>query len=503
MLDGLASYIAGIVDSQMFVSVHVLLIVVHVILLGVAYLVMAERKISAYIQDRIGPNRVGLDFGLPFLKFLSTTGFTKGLWGLGQPLADGVKFLLKEDYTPGRVDKALFTLAPVLIIVPALIGFAVIPWGGLWDMPPITDYAITNFFFGLPLIGGFLEQAFGHLGGETVVIAGANVNVGIIYLLAVASIGVYGVTLGGWASNSKYSFLGGLRATAQMISYEIPLGLSLLAVLLVVGSVMPQKIIEYQVDHGPMLLAQPLACILFFIAILAEANRAPFDNAEAEQELVGGYHTEYSSMRFALFFLAEYAHMVTSGAFFVLLFFGGYHLAVGIPAIDQFFAWTEPGFAETGLLGLAVVIGKALIFFSKVVLLVCFQMVIRWTIPRLRYDQIMMLGWQSLIPISLTVVVVSSIAVHLGLAPDTLVERGTLPAWLAWTPLFGINLVLLAGVVMGQGLLPRSTRNAKLPLYGSRFSPVEGEAVRTAPSNPTALEDRPIQGTTQNPVQPA
>jgi NADH-quinone oxidoreductase subunit H len=469
-MDAILEPFRDFMSSQLFVSAHVLIIAVHVILLGVAYLVYLERKISSYIQDRIGPNRVGFDFGLPFLKFLSTDGPLKGLWGLGQPLADGIKFLLKEDYTPTKADKALFTLAPMVIIVPALIGFAVIPWGGVWEMPPIGE---------VPIVGPIGETLFGPIGGEEVLVAGADVSIGVVYLLAVASLGVYGVTLGGWASNSKYSFLGGLRATAQMISYEIPLGLSLLAVLLLVGTLAPQAIIEHQVENGWMIVTQPLACILFFICALAEANRAPFDNAEAEQELVGGYHTEYSSMRFALFFLAEYAHMVTGAAFFVLLFLGGYHLPLG-------WAFGADHLLSPENTTLAGMLAKVLVFGGKVALINCFQMVIRWTLPRLRYDQVMMLGWQTLIPVSLGVVVVTSVMVAFG-----------------WT---GIGAMLLANVVVifvvwaGQTMLPRSTSNVQLPMYGSRFVPVPGTVVSTRPTNPVALEDRPIEGT--RPAEP-
>ncbi len=471
-MDQILEAIQNFVTTQLFVSVHVLLIIAHVLLIAVAYAVYLERKISAYIQDRMGPNRVGFDFGLPFLKFLSWEGPLKGLWGLGQPLADGVKFLLKEDFTPRGVDKLLFSLAPVLIIIPALIGFVVIPWGGVWNMPGP---------FNLPLVG--------PIGGEPVYITGAHVNVGIIYLLAVASVGVYGVTLGGWASNSKYSFLGGLRSTAQMISYEIPLGLSLLAVLLMVGTVMPEGIIGYQAKHGWNVLAQPLGCVLFFICALAEANRAPFDNAEAEQELVGGYHTEYSSMRFALFFLAEYMHMFTSSAFWVLLFFGGYHL--------PFLELTDP--ASTSLLA---VLAKFGVYFAKVVLVIAFMMVIRWTLPRLRYDQVMMLGWQTLIPMALTLVVSSSVMVYLGFTPAEMAERmrgstlvGIPLATFPFMPMLAVSGLVLVGVYLGQTLLPSSTANRKVPMYGSRFAPVPGTRVVTAPTNPMAVEDRPVQGT--------
>src|SRR5436190_11358535 len=227
--------------AQFITCIVVLVVVVHVILIADAYAIYLERKISAYIQDRIGPNRVGFDFGLPALKFL------RGCFGLGQPLADGIKFLMKEDYTPDKVDKTLFTAAPMIVIIPALIGFAVIPWGGVWIAP---DFALLGI----------------HFQGGPVKVAGAPVGIGIIYLLAVASLGVYGVTLGGWASNNKYSFLGGLRSTAQMISYEIPMGLALLGALLLVGSALPDQLVRYQVEHGWLIVSQPLGAIVFFLS---------------------------------------------------------------------------------------------------------------------------------------------------------------------------------------------------------------------------------------------
>ena len=430
------------IPAQLVVSALTLIVVVHVILGAVAYCIYAERKISAYIQDRLGPNRTGFDFGLPFL------GFLKGLWGLGQPIADGIKFLLKEDYTPTNVDKILFTLAPAVIIVPALIGFAIIPWGGAVEVPPFE----------------LLGVAFA--GGE-VVVAGAAVNAGVIYLLAVASLGVYGITLGGWASNNKYSFLGGLRATAQMISYELPLGLSLLAVLLLTGSLIPMDIIGHQAEHGWNLFAQPIAAVLFFVAILAEANRAPFDNAEAEQELVGGYHTEYSSMRFALYFLAEYAHMITSSAFFAMLFLGGFHL----PGI---------GLTDPEAVGVGAVIAKLGVYAGKTTILVLFMMVVRWTLPRLRYDQIMTIAWQGMIPTALGVVVMTSVMVYFR-------QTGVLP-------MLAANIALMVVILIVQPMLRSSTTNHRIRLYGSRFAPVEGSWVSTAPTEPMAREDRPIQG---------
>jgi NADH-quinone oxidoreductase subunit H len=444
-LAGAPGPLFGFITAQTVVSVVTILIMVHVILISVAYSIYLERKISAYIQDRIGPNRVGFDFGLPFLSGL------KGMLGLGQPLADGLKFLLKEDYTPDKVDKGLFSLAPLAIIVPALIGFAVIPWGGTWVVPD----------FHLLWIPSLLVP------GGPVTVAGASVNIGIIYLLAVASLGVYGVTLGGWAGNNKYSFLGGLRATAQMLSYEIPLGLSILSVLLLTGSIFPGDLIRYQVEHGWMILSQPIACVIFFTAILAEANRAPFDNAEAEQELVGGYHTEYSSMRFALFFLAEYSHMFTSSAFFALVFLGGYHLPF-IPALSP------------EATGLVAVLAKVLVYYLKVMLLVCFMMVIRWTLPRMRFDQVMMVGWRSVIPVSLAVLVMTSIMVYFG--------------YTDLVPMLGANVALGFVIWAAQPLLPKYNPNRRIPMYGSRFNPVPGESVSTAPEHPLAVEDRPLEG---------
>ena len=443
MIDNLLNMI----DGQLLVSILVLIIGAHAVLILVAYSVYLERKISAYIQDRIGPNRVGFDFGLSFL------GFLKGCLGLGPPLADGIKVLLQEDFTPRNADRVIFTLAPAFSLVPALLGFVIIPWGGYWRMPEMT----------LPLLG--------TIGGEAVAVAGADVHVGIIYLLALGSVGVYGVTLGGWASNNKYSMLGGLRATAQMISYEIPLGLALLSALLIAGSFMPNEIIEYQVKHGWLLLSQPLAAVLFYVCGLAEASRAPFDNPEAEQELVGGFHTEYSSMRFALFFLAEYAHLVTGCAFFALMFLGGYHL----PGI---------GITDPHAMGLLAVFIKILVFAIKVVLLVCLAMFVRWTLPRIRYDQVMMLGWQALIPAGMLILVVTSFMVYFGAT--------------AILPMLGINIVMLVVILIGQALFAksfgRSTANQRIRLYGSRFSPMEGERVSSRPTNPLALEDRPVQG---------
>jgi len=441
----MTEFLTDLIDAQFLVSLIMLAIGVHAVLGCAAISIWIERKLSSYIQDRIGPNRAGFDFGLAFLAPL------KGMLGLGQVLADGIKAVTKEDYTPPNVDKVLFTLAPMFAVVPALITFVILPWGGYFAMPEMT----------LPLIG--------TIGGETVSVAGAEVSVGIIYLLAVASVGAYGVTIGGWASNNKYSMLGGLRATAQMISYEIPMGLALLCCLLIAGSFMPNEIIMHQREHGWLILSLPLPGILFYICVLAEAGRAPFDNAEAEQELVGGYHTEYSSMRYLLFPLTEYLHMVTGSAFFVLLFLGGYDL----PMVGAL------GAESTGIMA---VILKFNVFLAKTMLMVCFAIALRWTIPRVRYDQVMMLGWGSMIPAGLLMIVVTSIMVHMG--------------WTGLLPMLGANAFMLVVIMIGRKVLAsmfgRSVVNHKVPLYGSRFSPVEGSHVSSAPSHPMARQDAPV-----------
>jgi NADH-quinone oxidoreductase subunit H len=433
--------------GQLVVSFLTIAIVIHIILVGCAYCIYFERKTSAWMQDRVGPNRAGLDFGLPFFPFNKL----KGLFGVGQPLADGIKFMLKEDYTPPASDKVLFTLAPAIIVIPALIGFAIIPWGGWWQMPEIT----------IPVLNW-------TIGGEAVLVAGANLNIGVVYLLAVASLGIYGVALGSWASNNKYSFLGGLRAASQMISYEIPMGLSILAVLLITGTLVPQKMIDFQVEHGWMLVAQPLTGVIFFMCILAECNRAPFDNAECEQELVGGYHTEYSSMRFALFFLAEYAHMITNSAIFAVIFLGGYSLFpfVNLPLLDP---------ADTSFFA---VLAKFGVMFAKVSLLIGFMMVVRWTLPRLRFDQVMSAAWQGVIPISLGIVLVNSLLVF---------------ARLDSTLMFMLSNVGVALVVLGlQAVLPKA-KNRKVPMAGSRFNPLPGASGAAAPMGRLAREDRPAE----------
>ncbi len=348
-----------------------LFLIFLVVLPLVSYTVYAERRVSALIQDRLGPNRTGFPTTL--------LGFQKDLQlflgGLGQPIADAVKFLLKEDFTPGHVNKPYFWLAPVLAMVPALSTLAVLPFGN-------------------------------YLLGQKMVVA--DVNVGILYIFAVASVGVYGIVLAGWSSNSKYPFLGGIRASSQMISYELSLGLSAVPVLMILGNLNLSDAITYQIENGWLLLPftdgnlsfrEVLLWIPVFISFVgftssmfAETNRLPFDLPESETELVAGYHTEYSSMKFALFFLGEYAAMIAGSSVITVLFLGGWHLPL-LPMNTLESSQTVSG-AILGLIHISV-------FFGKVAALLGFFIWVRWTLPRFRFDQLMKLGWLYLFEIAL------------------------------------------------------------------------------------------------------
>lgn len=409
---------------QIGFSILTIVLMLHVFLGACAYSIMLERKLSAWMQDRVGPNRVGPK-------------------GLLQPIADGLKFLLKEDYSPSGVDKALFTLAPGLIMVPAMIGFIIVPFTGMID--------ITNLIRWLGINQGNATYE--------VALVGATINIGVVYLIAVASLGVFGVTLGGWASNNKWSFLGGLRAGAQMISYEIPMGLSLLAVILMAGSIRPDEIVGGQLGGAWNLVQLPVAAIIFYTCMLAESNRAPFDLAECESELVGGYHTEYSSMRFAIFFLAEYFHMITGAAFFTMLFLGGWSL-------NPFGGWDLPGSGPwwIGVVQLGVVA-------TKMFLLVAFAMAIRWTLPRFRFDQLMRLAWEGMIPVSLLVMLVTSVFLFFG--------------WNDWMWVGSLGTIVFIYLVLP--VMPRqSDPNQKVRLIGSRFSPDRDEVERSRLMEPDA-----------------
>lgn len=311
-------------------SYIVLGIALFMLLNSAALAVYAERRVAAFIQNRLGPNRVG-----PY--------------GLLQPIADVVKLLLKEDVTPVKGFKTIHAIAPVIPVVTALMTVAVIPFGdGLYA---------------------------------------TDINAGVLYLLAVNSLGVYGVTLGGWASNSKYSLLGGLRAAAQMVSYELPMGMALASCILFSGSLSMIDVVNSQ-EVWWNLFRNPIGAVIFIVAAFAEANRTPFDLVEAEQELVGGFHTEYSSMKFGMFFLAEYMHVVIGSMLITTFFFGGYHL--------PFAGWWLPEMGTT-----AKAILDVSVFTIKTLLWGFVYIWVRWTIPRFKYNQVMKLGWKRMLPISI------------------------------------------------------------------------------------------------------
>ena len=356
-------------------------VVVNLILVGVALLTWLERRVCAWMQDRLGPNRVGPQ-------------------GLLQPAADGLKNFLKEETSPAMADKALFTLAPIVSFVPAMLTFGVIPFAS----PLPTKWGVV------PMVV-------------------ADLPVGFLYILAISSLGVYGIVLAGWASNNKYALLGGLRASAQMISYEIALGMSTVAVLLLAGNVtLSQVIAQQQLADAWFIVPLTLAFLIFFISALAETNRLPFDLPEAEGELIAGYHTEYSAMKFSMFYIAEYSNMVTASALMATLFFGGWDIPLT--------TWDEgtPTVAKT-LATLAVFGAKTFVFLFTFIW-------VRWTLPRFRYDQLMALGWKVLLPLALLYITILATAIwflraQLGWA------YGPGMAW----ALGGLNLVLLIPLV--------------------------------------------------------
>jgi NADH-quinone oxidoreductase subunit H len=323
--------------------------VFSVLMFIVAYAVWVERKVSAAIQDRHGPNRVGW-------------------FGLLQPAADAVKAFLKEDFTPAHVRKAYYWLAPAIVMIPSLMTVAIIPFGSQ-----------------LPLGG--------QLGAQKLVIA--DLNVGILYTFGIVSLGVYGIVLAGYAANSKYPFLGGIRSSAQLISYEIAMGLSVVPVFLMVGGLNLSQLIEWQASHGWLILYAPLSFIIFIAAMFAETNRLPFDMPESEQELAGGYNVEYSSIKFALFFMGEYAAMTAAAAMLVTLFLGG---------------WTLP-FGGLGQRATSIPIAllQVGVFLAKMLAVEFMVIWVRWMWPRFRYDQLMALGWRRFVPLALANIVVTAV----------------------------------------------------------------------------------------------
>jgi len=328
-------------------------LVFFVVLTTVAYMTWVERRVSAWIQDRRGPNRVG-----PF--------------GLLQPLADGIKFLFKEEVTPPHVYRPVYLLAPILILVPALLTISVVPFG--------------------PAL---------RLFGRDVPLRVADVDNGVLIILAFASMGVYGIALAGWSSNNKYSLMGGLRSSAQLISYELAMGLAIVGILMSAGSLRLSDVVARQAEHGWNVLWQLPGFVVFLTAAFAETNRLPFDLPEAETELVAGYHTEYSGMRFSMFYMAEYANMVTASCLAATLYLGGYHV---------------PGLQRLGLPQNAAVIVQLLAFGIKVAFFLFVYVWVRWTIPRFRYDQLMNLGWKVLLPVALVHIVWVAFIVLMGWA---------------------------------------------------------------------------------------
>jgi len=411
--------------------------IVHGTVLGtVAYLILLERKTASWVQDRLGPNRVGP-------------------WGLFQPLADGMKFIFKEDYRPEHVDKVLFTIAPGIMMLVIIISIAVIPWGGIKQ---------TTVPAGAPILAG--STIVSQDASSTTYrwdFQIARLNIGVLYVIAVLSLSVYGVVIGGWASNNKFSFLGALRATANMISYEIPLGLSVLCIVLMFGTLDLGDIVakqsHYWLGFIPAwnVFTQPLAFFLFLICIHAEANRAPFDLAEAEQELVGGYHTEYSSMRFALFFLAEYAGMITTSCVCVALFFGGWHF----PGLGGNVDPNHPEITTSW----TICILRALVFFAKMIVIIFIFMWVRWSLPRFRFDQLMNIAWRALIPISLALAVLTAVMVWLT-GGATLEKVSGLDALY----FLAMNIVVLLATILASMILPAPPlTNRRIKIAGSRF----------------------------------
>ena len=326
-------------DITFLLTKTILIVVIFAISLGVAmYATLAERKVAAFLQDRIGPNRAG-----PF--------------GILQPLADGLKFFFKEEIIPNASSKFLFIAGPGIAMMTACMTSAVIPWG-----EPLT------------------------IAGHVVSLQVADINIGILYIFGIVSLGVYGVMIGGWASNNKFSLLGAIRASSQMISYELAMGMAVIALLMMTGSLSLKTIVEQQHGWHWNIIYQPLGFLIFIVCAFAECNRSPFDLAECESELVGGYHTEYSSMKLGFYLFAEYINMFISSAVISTLYFGGYNFpfmhSLGLSA-----NWVS-------ILGVAV-------FFAKISFFIFFFMWVRWTIPRFRYDQLMKLGWQILIPLSI------------------------------------------------------------------------------------------------------
>lgn len=338
-------------DSTFIIEKSVVIVVVFAVTMIMAmYSTWAERKVAAFLQDRVGPNRAG--------------------WGgLLQPLADGLKLFSKEEFFPNTPNKFLFVVGPAIAMSTALMTSAVIPWGDRL-----------------------------HLFGRDILLQATDINIGLLYFFGVVSVGIYGIMIGGWASNNKFSLMGAVRAASQMVSYEIAMGLSIIALLMMTGTLSLKEISVQQAGMNWNVFYQPLSFLIFLICAFAETNRTPFDLAECESELIGGYHTEYSSMKMGFYLFAEYANMFISATIISVLFFGGYNY----PGMQWMVE--NVGVNTANLLGIAVL-------FVKICFFIFFYMWVRWTIPRFRYDQLMNLGWKILIPLSILNIIVTGVVI--------------------------------------------------------------------------------------------
>lgn len=395
------------IKGFILLSVLKIMVVIAVMNVGVMMVIWAERRVSAWKQMRLGPNRVG-----PF--------------GLLQSLADGVKNILKEETLPGEANKLMFVLAPVFSFIPASLTIAVIPFAA--PLP-------VTFDFTLPILGRFV-----HDGVMPMMIA--NVPVGMLYIIAMGSLGVYGIVLAGWASGSKYSMLGGLRASAQMVSYEVAMGFSFVGVLMLAGNVTLPEIVSRQQESIWFIGSLLLGFVFYFISNLAETNRLPFDLPETESELVTGFHTEYSSMKFSMFFIAEYSHIITGSALMATLFLGGWDI--------PFTTWDE---GVPSVLKTLATLGA---FSLKTVFFIYCFIWIRWTLPRFRFDQLMQLGWKVMLPVLLVYILVMGASI---LALDRIGWYTGIKQGLA---LLGINAVLVYIVffLMDRGRLMQGRSKA-------------------------------------------
>jgi NADH-quinone oxidoreductase subunit H len=375
-----------------FIAKAILVVVVFAVSLGIAaYSTWAERKVAAFFQDRLGPNRAGV-------------------WGLLQPLADGGKMFFKEDFLPANANKWLFIAGPSLAMFTALLSSAVIPWG----------------------------QSL-KIGAMELTLSAIDVNIGVLWIFGVVSLGVYGIMIGGWASNNKYSLLGAIRAASQNISYELAMGLSIIAILMMTGGLSVREIVERQHGFNWNVFYQPLGFIIFLVCAFAECNRTPFDLPECETELIGGYHTEYSAMKLGFYLFAEYINMFISSAVISALYFGGYNY----PGMD----WVAEKLGSDALgHNIATIIG-VLVFLGKTVFFIFFYMWVRWTLPRFRYDQLMHLGWQGLIPVAIFNVIATGFAILFG-------NDGSMTILISWA-----SLAILIGIgLVREGMRPKKKK---------------------------------------------